>query len=82
MPFRPPGVMELIIILLIVMVIFGVGKLPQIGGALGKGIREFRRGQAGEDDESSKEKGAQADTEEKESRTDTPKATGRGKRTP
>jgi sec-independent protein translocase protein TatA len=30
------------LILLIVIIIFGVGKLPEIGGALGKGIREFR----------------------------------------
>ena len=37
------GPMELIIILVIVMLIFGVGKLSDIGGALGKGIREFRK---------------------------------------
>lgn len=36
------GPWELIIILLIVVVIFGAGKLADIGGALGKGIREFR----------------------------------------
>ncbi len=36
------GAPELIIILVIVIVIFGAGKLPEIGGALGKGIREFR----------------------------------------
>ena len=36
------GPTELIIILVIVIIIFGVGKLPEIGGALGKGIREFR----------------------------------------
>jgi len=36
------GPMELIIILVFVIIIFGVGKLPEIGGALGKGIREFR----------------------------------------
>ena len=42
MPFRL-GPMELIIVLVIVMVIFGVGKLPQIGGAMGKAIREFRK---------------------------------------
>jgi sec-independent protein translocase protein TatA len=36
------GPMELIIILVIVIIVFGVGKLPEIGGALGKGIREFR----------------------------------------
>lgn len=36
------GPMELVIILAIVLVIFGAGKLPEIGGALGKGIKEFK----------------------------------------
>lgn len=38
-----PGPFELIIILVIVIMIFGVGKLPEVGGAVGKTIREFRR---------------------------------------
>ena len=33
---------ELVLILLIVVIIFGAGKLPEIGGALGRGIKEFR----------------------------------------
>lgn len=41
MPFGI-GAPELAIILVIVVIIFGVGKLPEIGGALGKGIREFK----------------------------------------
>jgi len=36
------GPTELIIILVIVIIIFGVGKLPEIGSALGKGAREFK----------------------------------------
>jgi len=36
------GPAELIIILVIILIIFGAGKLPEIGGALGKGIREFK----------------------------------------
>jgi sec-independent protein translocase protein TatA len=36
-----PG--ELILLLVIILVIFGPGKLPEIGQAVGKGIREFRR---------------------------------------
>jgi sec-independent protein translocase protein TatA len=44
----PFGTMELIIILAIVLIIFGVGKVPQIGGAIGKGIREFRRSVSGD----------------------------------
>jgi sec-independent protein translocase protein TatA len=47
MPFRV-GPTELIIILVIVLVVFGAGRLPEVGGALGKGIRAFRRGQSGE----------------------------------
>jgi sec-independent protein translocase protein TatA len=34
--------MELAIILLIIIVLFGAGRLAEVGGALGKGIREFR----------------------------------------
>lgn len=37
------GPTELIIILILVLVIFGAGKLPEIGGALGKGIRSFKK---------------------------------------
>jgi sec-independent protein translocase protein TatA len=37
------GWQELVLILLIVVIIFGAGKLPEIGGALGRGIREFRQ---------------------------------------
>jgi sec-independent protein translocase protein TatA len=38
-----PGPWELILLLVIVLIIFGPGKLPDIGNAVGKGIREFRR---------------------------------------
>lgn len=37
------GVPELIVILIVALVIFGPGKLPEIGGALGKGIRDFKK---------------------------------------
>lgn len=37
------GLPELIIILVIVLIIFGAGKLPEIGAGLGKGIRNFKR---------------------------------------
>jgi sec-independent protein translocase protein TatA len=37
---------ELTVILVIVLLIFGVGRVPEIGKALGKGIREFRKGSA------------------------------------
>ena len=37
------GPVELILILVIVAMLFGVGKLPEVFGAVGKGIREFRK---------------------------------------
>lgn len=51
MPFRFGGP-ELIIILVIVLLIFGVGRIGKIGGELGKGIREFRRGLQGDEPKS------------------------------
>ena len=49
MPFHV-GPTELIIVLVIVLVIFGVGRLPEVGGAMGKAIREFRSSQSGLDE--------------------------------
>jgi sec-independent protein translocase protein TatA len=39
---------ELVLILVIALVVFGPGKLPEVGKALGKGIQEFRRATTGE----------------------------------
>lgn len=39
-----PGVPELIVILLIVVVLFGASRLPQLGKGLGEGISNFKRG--------------------------------------
>lgn len=50
MPFNV-GPMELIILLVLVLVIFGVGRLPEVGGAIGKSIREFKRTQNDSDDD-------------------------------
>jgi sec-independent protein translocase protein TatA len=36
------GWQELVIVLVIVIIIFGAGRLPEIGGALGKSIKEFK----------------------------------------
>jgi sec-independent protein translocase protein TatA len=47
MPLRL-GPTELILILVIVVIFFGVGRLPEVFGSVGKGIREFRK--AAEDD--------------------------------
>lgn len=37
------GLPELIVILVIVLIVFGSGKLPEIGGAIGKGIKNFKK---------------------------------------
>lgn len=48
------GFQELLIIFLIVLVIFGASKLPQLGRGLGEGIKNFRKGMRDGDDEPSK----------------------------
>ena len=55
MPFRI-GPWEIGLILVIILIVFGVGKLPQVSGAIGKGLRSFRRAQRGEDEEEGEEK--------------------------
>ena len=54
--FNHVGPTELIIVLAIVMIIFGVGKLPSIGGAMGKAVRGFRKEVEGGDSETTAEK--------------------------
>lgn len=44
------GVPELLVILVIVVIIFGSSKLPQLGKGIGEGIRNFRKGMRGEDE--------------------------------
>ena len=48
------GMPELIVILVIVLLLFGVGRLPEIGAGLGKAIRGFKKGLSDEDDPSRK----------------------------
>ena len=45
------GMPELIIILVIILIIFGAGKLPEIGGGMGKAIRNFRSATSDSDKE-------------------------------
>jgi len=49
------GMPELIVILVIIMIVFGAGKLPEIGSGIGKGIRNFKKSVSG-DEESPAEK--------------------------
>ncbi len=53
------GVPELLILLLIVVIFFGVGRLPELGGAIGKSIREFRKAMT--DEEAARQQEAQAE---------------------
>jgi sec-independent protein translocase protein TatA len=52
--FRNFGIWELLLVLLIVLLVFGATRLPQVGESLGKAIRSFRKGISG-DDEKKKE---------------------------
>jgi sec-independent protein translocase protein TatA len=45
------GVPELVLILIIVIVIFGSSRIPELGRGLGEGIRNFKKGMKGEEDE-------------------------------
>lgn len=49
------GTQELMIILVLVLIIFGAGKLPQVGSALGKGLRNFKEGVNTSDDDDDEE---------------------------
>jgi sec-independent protein translocase protein TatA len=53
--FGKLGLGELLVILLIVLIIFGAGKLPEIGRGLGKGIKNFRKASSGLEEEDSEE---------------------------
>jgi sec-independent protein translocase protein TatA len=53
------GFPELIVIMVIVLLIFGAGKLPGIGEALGKGIRSFKKAVSDRDDENTASKNEQ-----------------------
>lgn len=50
------GTMELVIILVIILVIFGAGKLPSVGKSLGEGIRSFKDGMREKDGEKKDDK--------------------------
>lgn len=46
-----PGPFELIIVLAIVMILFGAGKLPKVLGQMGKGVKAFKEGLTGKEGE-------------------------------
>ena len=59
---------EALVILAVVLIVFGVGKLPQVGGALGRGLREFRRGKSGLIEDVLEEEEDEEEVEEKPKR--------------
>ena len=69
-----PGPLEIGLILVIILIVFGVGKLPQVGEAFGKGIRSFKRGASGES-EGEKEAKAEEKTKKKTTRKTRKKVT-------
>jgi sec-independent protein translocase protein TatA len=60
------GPLELSLILLLILFIFGVGKLPELGGLVNKGIREFRKSQAELDEQARSVQAEKEATEEAE----------------
>lgn len=49
--FKSIGPWEIVLILAIVLIFFGVGKLPQVGESIGKALRSFKKAQSGEEEE-------------------------------
>jgi sec-independent protein translocase protein TatA len=60
------GMSELLIILVIVLIVFGAGKLPEIGSALGRGIKNFKKSSS-EPNEIDITPGAEKKSDEKKS---------------
>ena len=60
--FAQLGVPELLLILAVVLLLFGVGRVSKIGRELGSGIREFRQGLSG-NGEDKKQESAEAEEE-------------------
>ena len=61
------GMPELIIILIIILIIFGAGKLPEIGSGIGKGIRNFKKATKEKTEEISPPEGEQKKNKEETS---------------
>lgn len=57
------GVWQVILILLIVLIIFGAGKLPKVMGDVAKGVKNFKKGMREEDEESTEATPRQIDSE-------------------
>jgi sec-independent protein translocase protein TatA len=67
------GLPELLIILVIIVLLFGPGRIGKVAGELGKGIRSFREGLSGNEDEKEEEKKKEEKAEADENKPDPPK---------
>ena len=68
MRFGPLGLTEILIILVILLLVFGATRLPEIGKSLGKGIRSFKTSVTGEDEVAGRE-GSSTETGSEERRS-------------
>ena len=60
------GMPELLVILVIILIIFGAGKLPEIGAGLGKGIKNFRKAASSPEEVESKSEKAKIEEKQEE----------------
>ncbi|MBN2408658.1 MAG: twin-arginine translocase TatA/TatE family subunit [Candidatus Aminicenantes bacterium] len=63
--FGPIGPTELLLILLIIVIIFGARRLPELGKGLGEGIRNFKKGFGSKESEDKKGNADKTDASEK-----------------
>lgn len=61
------GPLQILLILVLVLVLFGAGKLPKVMGDLGKGAKNFKDGIQGKEDDADTAKIEPSDTDKKES---------------
>jgi len=76
MPFGKVGVWELLIILLIVVAVFGAGKIASLGGALGKGVSDFRKAMGSNEEETEDDSEAEGAEETKAQASETKEESG------
>ncbi len=60
------GTTEIILIIVIILLLFGAKRIPQLMRSLGSGVREFKKGVRGEDEESEKKSPGEAKPPEKD----------------
>lgn len=67
---RGIGTTELIIILVIIILLFGVGRIGKVAGELGNGLRSFREGLRGDDDKKKAEEAQKSEKTEGETKSE------------